>query len=752
MPRCLLSLFVTLGISLFLMASPAASQVTGSEPNSETAQTIEELTSKMSAEEVSALTRLLELMSQDQDAQSAAGQNTSTLEALQASWNSYKNYFWNNLTAAPQMFSGIGEAIGTIFSGRGVSGNLAFIGILVVILALGFAAEYAVTRATVTWREKARQLNTGDLVTTIKALGLRLLLELLGLAVFTIVAMNLAGLLYENATDEFIAGRFILLAIVIVRLMETFLRLMLAPYRPSLRLVSADDWTAKFIYRSLVALAATIGFMVFLFEIMRRFDIEGISPFRFWVGLIVYIALIYVTWRARNGLTSIIKGEDEYVTTGLERMATWWPWISIAAMVTQYFAVSIALSSGSKNFSPVVGVTTIAIIVLAPFLDTMLRGVIKHLVPPMEGEGEVAEAAHLRTRLSYARIGRVLLLAILFYIIAKLWGINFQNIAAAGVGAQLASKLIGTIMVLVLGYLVWEVVNLWLTRQLTKDKPADGDEAKADGEGAHTAGTRLATILPLLRISFLIAIGVITVLLALSQLGLNITPLLAGAGVFGIAIGFGAQTLVKDVVSGVFFLLDDAFRIGEFIDVGGTMGTIEKISIRSLRLRHPNGPVHIIPYGEIAKLTNNSRDYVIMKLRFTVPFDTDIEKVRKLFKKIGQQMMEDPELAKDFIQPFKSQGVADVDDVGIVVRGKFMTKPGAQWIIRKEVYARVQKAFEENGIQFARKEVRVHIPDFDDDDLTKEQKQEIAKAAGTAAAAESEKPAGGKPSGADSPF
>jgi small-conductance mechanosensitive channel len=240
----------------------------------------------------------------------------------------------------------------------------------------------------------------------------------------------------------------------------------------------------------------------------------------------------------------------------------------------------------------------------------------------------------------------------------------------------------------------------------------------------------MATILPIFQMTMQATIIVITVLLALSQLGVNITPLLAGAGVLGLAIGFGAQTLVKDIVSGVFFLLDDAFRLGEFITVGTTNGVVSKISIRSLQLRQDTGQLHIVPYGSMSQLTNNSRDWVTMKLRFTVPFDTDQEQVRKLFKKIGQEMMEVPELAEVLINPFKSQGAADVTDVGIVIRGKFTTVPGGQFIIRKEVYNRVQKAFEVNGIEFARKEVRVHLPGHvNPDDLSANQKDAIAAAA-----------------------
>ena len=208
---------------------------------------------------------------------------------------------------------------------------------------------------------------------------------------------------------------------------------------------------------------------------------------------------------------------------------------------------------------------------------------------------------------------------------------------------------------------------------------------------------------------------------------------MAGAGIAGLAIGFGAQKLVTDVVSGVFFLVDDAFRTGEYVEVEGTMGTVEKISIRSMQLRHHKGPVHTIPYGEIPKITNFSRDWVIMKLRFTVPFNTDPNKVKKIFKKIGQEMLALEEFKDDFLQPFKSQGMLEIDDVGMVFRGKFMAKPGTQFTIRKEIFNRVNAAFAENGLEFARREVRVALPSMDGKDLTDEDKSTIAAAATQAA-------------------
>ena len=153
-----------------------------------------------------------------------------------------------------------------------------------------------------------------------------------------------------------------------------------------------------------------------------------------------------------------------------------------------------------------------------------------------------------------------------------------------------------------------------------------------------------------------------------------------------------------------------------------------------MQLRHHKGPVHTIPYGEIPKITNFSRDWVIMKLKFTVPFDTDPNKVKKIFKQIGMDLQEVPELAADLLQPFKSQGVFDFDDVGMIIRGKFMAKPGKQFTLRKEIYDRVKAAFEANGIDFVRREVRVAIPGLGKaDDLTGAQKEAVAAAATQAA-------------------
>ena len=246
-----------------------------------------------------------------------------------------------------------------------------------------------------------------------------------------------------------------------------------------------------------------------------------------------------------------------------------------------------------------------------------------------------------------------------------------------------------------------------------------------DSEGGGPGATRLETLLPLIRKFMLITLAVIVVMVFLSSLGVNIGPLIAGAGIVGIAIGFGAQTLVRDIVSGVFFLLDDAFRMGEYVEIGNTRGRVEKISVRSLQLRHHNGPVHTIPFGQISRLTNYSRDYVIMKFELRVPFETDIDKVRKLIKNVGKEMMQDPELAPLMLGPLKSQGVTHMDDSALIMRCKFTAIPGQQFMVRRAAFTRIQKAFAENDIHFAPRRVIVEAAG----PLTQEQAVSAAAAA-----------------------
>ncbi len=227
----------------------------------------------------------------------------------------------------------------------------------------------------------------------------------------------------------------------------------------------------------------------------------------------------------------------------------------------------------------------------------------------------------------------------------------------------------------------------------------------------------------LIRLSGWLIVGllVVGILVAAGQdFGFPVYSIVTGLGVGGIAIGFGAQSLVRDIISGVFFLIDDAFRVGEYIDVGAAKGTVEKISIRSLRLRHHRGALNTVPFGEIKTLTNYSRDWAIMKLPMRLTYDTDPQKVKNIVKQIGLEMAEDPDLGPMLLEPPKSQGVLQMEDSAMILRVKFMAKPGEQFVLRRELLHRIRAAFEREGITFASREVTVHVTGNDEDENTKE--------------------------------
>lgn len=268
----------------------------------------------------------------------------------------------------------------------------------------------------------------------------------------------------------------------------------------------------------------------------------------------------------------------------------------------------------------------------------------------------------------------------------------------------------GTLVVLFMTWFLYRAVVVFVDRRLEDEgAPSGADPAEIEDEPSGHGATRLATLLPLVRNVLVAAIFAFAVMIVLSGMGVDIAPLFAGAGVIGLAVGFGAQALIRDIFSGGFFLFDDAFRKGEYVELGSIRGTVEKISLRSFQLRHHNGPLHTIPFGEIKQLTNYSRDWVIMKLPLRVTYDTDVDKVRRLVKKLGQELLNHPEVGSHFIQPLKSQGVVEMEDSAMILRVKFMTKPGDQWQTRKVVYAAIQEAFKREGIHFANREVTVRI-------------------------------------------
>ncbi len=593
-------------------------------------------------------------------------------------------------------------------------GWLRWLGMFLTAIAAGALVEYLVRQLTHRWRLTVDDFSSNhSLLETLRILFRRLILDLSGLIAFIVVSQFVLKQLVDPSS-HYITHHMLWNIILIPRLFSVILKFAFAPQRADLRLIHTSDASAKFLHRHLVGVALFVGVFLSVLDLQRVPGAENIqSRIGFVVNLAIHLYFAFIAWHSRYALIDIINGKNDDATPMEKTVAKLYPYYALLVIVSSWILVQLLVAQ--HKFELVqkgVQYSTMFILLLAPIMDTVVRGLVKHLTPEISGEGVMAEQAYESTKRSYIRIGRLLVVLIVLAWLTWIWEVDLANMNTADIGAIKTQRFIGFIGIIAVGYLCWEIVTLWLNRKLAAENTSpDGavESAVPGGDGGGPGGSRLSTVLPLITWFVQAGIIIMTVLMALSDLGIDTTPLLAGAGIVGLAIGFGAQKLVGDIVSGLFFLIDDAFRQGEYVNVEGTMGTVEKISLRAMQLRHHRGPIHTIPYGEIPKITNYSRDWTIMKLQFTVPFETDLIKVKKIFKKIGQDLLEHPEFGDDFFSPFKSQGVVQVDDVGIVLRGKFMVKPGKQFMIRKEIFARVQKDFDANGIQFARKEVRVKL-------------------------------------------
>jgi moderate conductance mechanosensitive channel len=218
---------------------------------------------------------------------------------------------------------------------------------------------------------------------------------------------------------------------------------------------------------------------------------------------------------------------------------------------------------------------------------------------------------------------------------------------------------------LLIAYVVSVLCQLAIDRHL-QDVGAGPKLPGIDDDSESARGSRLQTMLPVLRAAFGILVAVIAALIVLSRLGIDTAPLNAGTDVFGLAISFGSQSLVRDIISGLFYMWDDAFRVGEYIDTGRLKGTVEKLGIRSLKLRHHNGPLHTIPYDQLGAVTNLSRDFATIKFNLKLEPGTDIELVRRTAKQIGLAMQQDPEIAAEVMLPLKLQGIAEITKNAVV--------------------------------------------------------------------------------------
>jgi moderate conductance mechanosensitive channel len=405
------------------------------------------------------------------------------------------------------------------------------------------------------------------------------------------------------------------------------------------------------------------------------------------------ITLLKVGWffAGRHDITALFAGGEGGTIRRAAAIA--WPWLLMASAILIWMAVATAgADPQGEHWVSAAGTTQVTAILL-PIVALGIGEIARAL-----GRRHAAEHPPKPLRRAAGAAGRTLLIGGIWLagllLVARLWGAALD---ASGSGVTLAT-LVRIGAAVVAGLTLWTFLRAYFSAHLPA---ARGGRPGEEDEGEVVVQSRLTTVLPILRDLTLGAVMAVTALVVLSGLGMDIAPLLAGFGVVGLAISFGSQALVRDIVSGIFFMSDDAFRLGEYVDTGRLKGTVEKITLRSVQLRHQNGQIHTIPFGQLQAVTNFSRDWSTVKFTLRLDRDADIEKARKTIKKVGQAMLEDPELGREFIQPLKMQGLQEIADNAIVVRCKFTCKPHQPTFLQREALKRLYRALQEAGVPLA---------------------------------------------------
>ena len=555
--------------------------------------------------------------------------------------------------------------------------RLQLIGGVIVFLAGGVVAQQLFFRLARPWRRhfEAVLLDTARLRAGV--VSERLLFGALNIAVFAAGSMG-AFLLFTwpPLTGPIILGY--LLAFVLIRLSLTATRFFLAPGAPRLRLLPVSTQAAWFWHRWIARIVGTaaIGWQTIL--TLRTLGMPASST-----QVLFQLLLLALTCLGIVIIRSMPRVADDAAppTRGpvLRLLA------SLALVLDWILFLTGASALGWTLL--ILAAVPVAIFVLSQSVCAVMHG---HM-----SASEVRQSPYrvISERAIQAVVG---LLACAMLV--RVWQLDMTAMSAMDTPMmRIARGLLEALVILVIADLLWQVVRVMIDQQLAgAGLPIDHLD---DDQRRRRA--RLHTLLPVLRNFALFIVLIIASLSALAAMGLQIGPLLAGAGVVGIAVGFGAQTLVRDIISGIFFLFDDAFRVGEYIESGGIQGTVESFSLRSVKLRHVNGQLHTVPFGDLKAITNYSRDWVVETLHVVVTYDSDLDLIEEVVANLSAKLMADPMIGPEMIEPLSSLGVQAMVDLGMRIGMTFKTRPGRQFAVRSAVFSRIKAAFAAHGIRLA---------------------------------------------------
>jgi small conductance mechanosensitive channel len=470
------------------------------------------------------------------------------------------------------------------------------------------------------------------------------------------------------------------------------MRSIVDPLSARARLLPLSDPVAAYVYvwsRRLVVVSV-YGFFVIQALAAVGLPPAGIDALRKLTGLIVASLLVVLVLQNRQPVRAWIGGTTAAGLLGSlrQRLAEVWHVLAIVYLIAAYLIWLLEIADGSR-FVLTATVRTVAIALGAWVLVFALERVVRsafRISRELQDRYPMLEASANRYLSILQRALQVVILLLALLLVLDSWHIRLLALLASGQGADILSRLFSIALVIVLAIVAWDLGGAALDRLLARTP-----------EGM-TASTRMRTLHPLARNALFVVILLVSAVAILSELGVNVAPLLAGAGVVGLAIGFGAQTLVKDVITGAFIVFENSIGIGDVVGVSGRTGTVEAITIRTIRLRDAQGTLHTIPFSAVDTVTNLTRDFSNVVIDVAVSHREDVDAVFTLLTGIAAAMRAEAAFSADVLEPLEVLGIDRFTETGVVLQVKLKTMPGRQWGVRREFLLRMKRAFDARGI------------------------------------------------------
>jgi len=524
----------------------------------------------------------------------------------------------------------------------------------------------------------------------------RLLLNLVPVAAFAACVGLLLGTRIAQPATTGLVIRAVMDAVVLCQSILWVTAFLVAPGPYRLRLLHVSDWAAGFLSRWTRRIAVTAISTYTVTEVAVMFGMYATAHDALLklFTLVVHIMLVVAILQARVPVAALIRpppGTDGVWAVLRTRLADRWHLLAAFPVVALWVVWAVELRDGYTRLIQFFFITCV-VVIGARLLGVVLLGGLERAMRPSAALAARHPGLGARANFYFPvlRLGvAATVWAAAAIALLQAWGFGPLSWFSQGdLGSRIVSAAVLTGVTVVVAILVWEGANAGLERHLSQLTEA----------GQLARSGRLRTLMPMLRTSLLVTIVIVVGLIVLSEIGVNIAPLLAGAGVVGIAIGFGSQKLVQDLITGLFLLLENAMQVGDVVTLGGLSGTVEALSIRTIRLRALDGAVHIIPFSAVTTVTNQTRDYGYALLDINVGLNEEPGPVIDVVRDLGAEMRSDPKWASLILDALDVMGVDRFVDLAWVLRVRLKTQPASRWSVARELNRRVKERFDKLGI------------------------------------------------------